>query len=486
MDLFSHLLLLSMFLVLLWLFLRHRQGPALPLGPHPLPLLGTLHKLNLSRVHESFMQLAVQYGNVYTLWMGSKPVVVLSGFYAVREALASEAFLGRSYVSSMCRLIGNKGILMSNGKTWKQQRKFVLVALRNLGLGKKSMEQKIREEADYLLGVIAREEGKPLDPSTMIHNAVSNVIVSVVFGQRMDLQEALFLTLMESIHSMMHFQGSASGQLYDAFPGLMHLLPGPHKRAFAHADNLKRYIGTQIQEHRHSQHSEPRDFIDWYLSQINKTSADPESTFNDDSMLQVVMDLFFAGSESVATTLLWALLYMVTNPGVQERVQEELDSVVGCSAPPRYEDRQRLPYTSAVVHETQRYSNIVAGGAMRLSTRETSVQGHHIPKGTMVLPCLPSVLFDPEQWETPDKFNPGHFLDQEGNFRKREAFLPFSSGPRGCLGEQLARVELFVFFSSLLQRFTFTLPSGVTEPNMDYELGAILTPHPFQICAVLR
>uniref|UniRef100_A0A673GIW3 Uncharacterized protein n=1 Tax=Sinocyclocheilus rhinocerous TaxID=307959 RepID=A0A673GIW3_9TELE len=105
--------------------------------------------------------------------------------------------------------------------------------------------------------------------------------------------------------------------------------------------------------------------------------------------------------------------------------------------------------------------------------------------GTAVIGSLTSVLFDEFEWETPHSFNPGHFLDAEGKFRRRDAFLPFSLGKRVCLGEQLARMELFLFFSSLLQCFTFSSPAGV-DPSMDYKLGTTRCSQPYQLCALSR
>ncbi|NXI54753.1 CP2J2 protein, partial [Chloroceryle aenea] len=109
-------------------------------------------------------------------------------------------------------------------------------------------------------------------------------------------------------------------------------------------------------------------------------------------------------------------------------------------------------YTNATIHEVQRISSIIPFNAPRMATKDTVLDGFHIPKGTVLLTNLTSVMFDKTEWETPDTFNPGHFL-KDGQFRKRESFMPFSIGKRACLGEVLARSELFLFFPSLLQKF---------------------------------
>ncbi|XP_043985902.1 cytochrome P450 2K4, partial [Gambusia affinis] len=114
-----------------------------------------------------------------------------------------------------------------------------------------------------------------------------------------------------------------------------------------------------------------------------------------------------------------------------------------------------------------------------------SVFAVFFPQGTLILAPLHSVLHDESMWETPHTFNPQHFLDQDGKFRKRDAFMPFSAGKRVCLGEQLARMELFLFFTSLLQRFTFSPPPG-EKPSLEYKLGATHYPKPYRLCIAQR
>ncbi|KAL2089547.1 hypothetical protein ACEWY4_014235 [Coilia grayii] len=160
-------------------------------------------------------------------------------------------------------------------------------------------------------------------------------------------------------------------------------------------------------------------------------------------------------------------------------VQAEIDRVIGQSRQPSMADRD------AVIHEIQRIVNIVPLGLPRFSTKDIQLGGYHIPKGMQVIVNLTSVLFDKNEWETPHTFNPGHFLDKEGKFVKNPAFIPFSAGKRVCLGESLAKMELFLFFTSFLQRFSFSVPPGV-KPMMDFRFGITLAPLPHEICATPR
>ncbi|KAK9401429.1 cytochrome P450 2J5-like [Crotalus adamanteus] len=146
-------------------------------------------------------------------------------------------------------------------------------------------------------------------------------------------------------------------------------------------------------------------------------------------------------------------------------------------------DRKKLPYTNAVIHEMQRVKYVLLFGIPRQSTKDVKMRGYHIPK-TIIIPDLRSVLLDPEQWETPEEFNPNHFLDKDEKFMEREEFLPFGIGVRACVGQQLARIEIFIFLTSLLRAFSFRLPEGVKELNEAPIVKVTLHPHPYKLCAI--
>ncbi|KAJ8388424.1 hypothetical protein AAFF_G00133000 [Aldrovandia affinis] len=406
----------------------------------------------------------------------------------VKEALVTQAdnFVDRPPSPMGDRLYSGNGIFLSNGYRWKKQRRFALTTLRNFGLGKKSLESVICEESRFLQEEIEREQGNPFDPHLLLNNSVSNIICFMVFGHRFDYSDHNFQILLKLLFETVQLDSSIWAQLYEAFPTVMKYLPGPHNDIFSHYQEISDFVRGELEKHKEDRDpSSPRDYIDSFLAEIENNTHDPEAGFEETNLILCALDLFLAGTETTSTTLRWALVYMMKYPDIQEKVQAEIDQVIGQSRQPTMADRANMPYTDAVIHEVQRMGNIVPLNALRMANKDTTLGGYFIPKGTSVLTNLTSVMFDKTMWETPDTFNPGHFLDSDGKFMKRDAFLPFSAGKRVCLGEQLAKMELFLFFIFIFQKFSFSPPQGV-EISLEAKFGTTLTPVPFKICATPR
>ncbi|XP_019936473.2 cytochrome P450 2J4-like [Paralichthys olivaceus] len=484
------LLLFTLVFLVIAACLRTRRPSGFPPGPRVLPLVGTMFSLDFNNLHREITKLAEKYGNVYSLKMGSSWIVVLNGLDALQEGLLTNGNIlaDRPLIPLHTDVLPDLGIIFTNGYLWKQQRQFALFTLKYFGVGKKSLESTIQDEFNYISREIAVHDGKPFNPHMIMNNAVSNIICSLVFGHRFEYGDEKFVTMMKLIDKATQIEGSIWAQLYNGFPMLMRRLPGPHHTLQKIYGEMVKLMKIEINQHKKDwDPAEPRDFIDCYLTEIQKSKKDDkeDAGFNENNLVMCSFDLFGAGTETTSTTLRWALLYMTKYPEIQEKVQAEIDRVIGQSRQPCMEDRADLPYTDAVIHEVQRMGNIVPLGLPHFANRDLQLGGYKLPKGVTVIPNLTSVLFEKNKWETPYTFNPGHFLNEKGRFVKKAAFIPFSAGKRVCLGENLARMELFLFFTSFMQHFTFSMPPGV-EPNLKPRVSVILSPQHYEICATLR
>nr|XP_034959486.1 cytochrome P450 2C14-like isoform X1 [Zootoca vivipara] len=256
-------------------------------------------------------------------------------------------------------------------------------------------------------------------------------------------------------------------QIYNVFPKIISHLPGQHKKIFGDFEKMYAFINERVVSHRESlDYQDPRDYIDCFLMKSEKEQTNHEAIYTQEQLIICVQELFVAGSFTTSDVLGCALLAMARLPHIQEKVQREIDEVVGANRIPGMEDRVRMPYTNAVLHEIQRYQKGSLESFPRETTCPTKFRGYLIPQGTTVCSEIGSVHFDPLQWENPEEFNPGHFLDEKGQFRNRVAFMPFSTGKRACPGEALARMELFLFFGALLQNFTFQLIGDAKDKDI--------------------
>ncbi|KAK1333421.1 hypothetical protein QTO34_005804 [Cnephaeus nilssonii] len=455
----------------------------LPPGPFPLPIVGNVFQLELNDVPKSFARLAERFGPVFTLYLGSNRVVVLHGYQAVKEVLLQHKneFSGRGEIHAY-RVHKNQGITFNNGPTWKETRRSSLTILRDFGMGKEGNEARIQREIPFLLEALRKTEGQPFDPTFVVGCAPCNVIADILFRKHFDYEDRTCLRLQTLFNDNLYLLSTPWLLLHNNFPSFLNYLPGSHRKLMKNVSELKDYALARVKEHRQSlDPSCPRDFSDRLLmemekvpctvpgklsawcSEMEKYKAEPG--YNLDNIAATVADLFFAGSVTTSATLKYGLLVLMKHPEVEEKLHEEIDRVIGPHRIPSIKDKLEMPYMDAVVHEIQRFVNLLPSNLNHEATQDTVFRGYVIPKGTTLIPTLDSVLFDNKEFPDPDKFKPEHFLDEKGKFKHSDYFKAFSAGKRVCVGEGLARMELFLFFTAILQHFS--LKSLVDPKDID-------------------
>ncbi|KAE9416331.1 hypothetical protein Angca_006475, partial [Angiostrongylus cantonensis] len=441
-------------------FYWRRRG--LPPGPIPLPLIGNTLSINMRNPAKTFSQWHVLYGPIYTVWL-PHPMIVMASHEVLKESLIRQgaAFAGRpsGYIWSMFTKdsVHGDGIILCEGERWEQIREFAHKIFRNFGLGRIQMEERITHHIDYMIGHIdARLHGKQikLDMEEPISLCVANIIQDFVLGKWHKFGDPQFRMFKNLIDAVLSDVASKSVQLVNAYPVLA-CLPIPALRRYReNGFALQRYFLNAIREHE--QHlemdGEPRDFIEAYLREMAVQKDNPH--FNVFTLALASGDLWTGGMETTVTTLRWALAYLLYYPGVQEKCYEEIVKVFGCEQP-CYARRKQLPYVEATITEVQRVVNVLPWAIPHRTIEDVEIMGFFLTKGTVVLPQYGTVYYDTRYFPEPEKFRPERFLDENGYYKKKPEMNPFGMGKRTCLGENLARYELFLLFTTLLQKYEF-------------------------------
>ncbi|KAH7710349.1 Protein CYP-33C1 [Aphelenchoides avenae] len=497
---FALLLFVAMLSILFYNYYWKRRN--LPPGPPPLPIVGNLLPLAIGGQWEKqFLRWRDQYGDVYTYWMGEIPVVSVTSYEKIAETIQrdGDAYAGRLKMEKFLTIIrgGNFGIITAWGDLWKEQRRFAQHVLRDFGLGKDLMQQRVLDEVTAMILDIKADVAAGLkehDVPGHIDLAVGSVINSLLFGYRLRGEhEADFYRLKMNNDALLKAFGSPWTLLSIIAPALFKRLP-LFKAHWNKMMSLNKYFIDFLERniHEHQNHidlessSESTDYVEAFLrekARREKESGPHHFTLN--QVMNACYDMWIAGQETPSTTLSWGLAYVLHQPEVQAKLQGELDRVVGSDRLITLADRTNLPYTCAVVNETQRLCNMIPmQNVIRETTRDVVIDGFHLPKGTRIVPQVSAILYDPNVFPEPTRFNPDRFIDEQGRLKRMDELIPFSSGKRQCLGEGLARVELFLFTANLFNHFEFSARSVL--PSLRRKFGAAVYCPPYTCKVELR
>ncbi|GFT21009.1 cytochrome P450 2A9 [Nephila pilipes] len=539
---------LAIVLLSIWLTSGKRSKKELP-GPTGLPIVGYIPFMT-KKPYVKLTELSKTYGPVYKVRLGAIDIVVITDYDLIKEAFARDSFMGRP--PDLPFELSEETITTGafNGMPWKEQRRFSLHMLRDLGFGKTQMEEDIKEEILELLERMSAHVGKPTKFSYILAPSMSNNIASLVFGKRLKYNDPQRQRLDNSIGEIGRLAGSVSWQLF--FPWLRKFLSyfniGDKGKLVTVLHDVKEYCREEMDEHEKTldpnnirsfmdsylieiqkQSSDPnstfkrkaekgkklstsstrrmgsilgeemeehektldpnniRSFMDSYLIEIQKQSSDPNSTFKKEVLTDLARAFFAAGSDTVRVTVDWMLLVSAAYPRIQKRIHAEIDEVIGPDRFPTWQDRLRMPFTEAAIIELMRWRTIVPLNIMRYTLQDTELNGYFIPKHTRILAVIWALDNDKKLWGNDvQEYKPERMLSEDGT----KVVKPEHAIPFS-VGKRSCPGKTLAEIEVFLYLVAILQKFEVSKPpgkelDLEGELGVSLQPIRQELCLKLR
>ncbi|XP_037031919.1 cytochrome P450 306a1 [Bradysia coprophila] len=474
---------------LLTLFYYWKKRKNYPPGPWiSLPIIGNLHLLDPLKPYITLTQLSKKYGPIYGIQMGSVYTVVVSNDAIIRDCFKSDQFMGRAPLYVTHGIMGGFGLICAEGELWKDQRKLSIKMLKEMGMvkfGEKRSDFEFRilkwvQECVKTL-IIKSELNDEIDPVDTLQNTLGNVLNDFVFGVTYDQDDDTWTYLR-------HLQ--EEGVKHIGVSGVVNFIPwlrflpsnqkileflliGKQKTHQIYDDIIKRCENQTLDD----SNDKVSSIASLYLEEKERRIQDGEDSVkhcSDAQLKHLLADLFGAGVDTTLTTIRWFLLFVADNENVQNKLRLEFEE--NLTSMPTLDNYDKLPYLRACIAETQRIRSVVPVGIPHGSSMDTTLQGYYIPKNTMIIPLQWAVHMNPDVWPEPYKYDPDRFLDSEGKFCAPSAFIPFQTGKRMCLGEEMAKMLLFLFCGNISYNFKLQYKGLEPVESILGECGITLNP----------
>ncbi|CCD62704.2 CYtochrome P450 family [Caenorhabditis elegans] len=481
-----------MFLVLIflalscWLIIRQYQKVSrLPPGPVSFPIIGNLPHIiyylwATGGIVSTLDLFRKKYGNIFTLWVGPVPHVSICDYETSHEVFVKGAnkYADIAHAPLFRELRQEMGVLVTNGSHWSTMKRFALHTFRDMGVGKDLMETRIMEELDARCadtdksatdGVTVAQAGDFFDLT------VGSIINSILVGKRFEEHNKDdFLKIKEAMGAAFEvfspfdmavpvwFLRTFFRSRYD----MMMTTQNTAKR-FAAAEAVKRIEDIKSGAYEIDE-SNIEDYTDAFLLKIQKDGEDLD--FNIETLKTMIIDLWMTGQETTTTTLISGFTQLLLHPEVMVKAREEILKITeNGSRHLSLTDRTSTPYLNAMIGEIQRHASILNVSFWKINKELTYMGGHPVDAGALVTAQLSALHVNDTIFKNPQEFDPERFIRDEELLQK---VIPFGVGKRSCIGESLARAELYLIIGNLLLRYKFE-PHGTlsTTELLPYSAG---------------
>ncbi|XP_058210599.1 cytochrome P450 98A2-like [Rhododendron vialii] len=472
--------LLPIFSITLITFLFYHLYPRLryklPPGPRPLPVVGNLYQVKPVKFR-CFAEWAQVYGPIFSFWMGSTLNVVVSSSALAKEVLKEKdqqlADRHRSRSAARFSKDGQDLIWADYGPHYVKVRKVCTLELftpKKLEALRPIREEEVTTMVESLYNDCTNLENseKSLSVRKYLGAVALNNITRLTFGKRFmnweGAQDGQGLEFQAIAAEELKLGSSLATAMH--FPWLRWMFPLEEEAFAKHGARWDRFNRVIMEEHTATRHKSggtaQHHFLDTLLTLREKYDL------SEVTIIGLLWDMVIAGMHTTAISVEWAMAEVIKNPRVQQKVQEELDRVVGYERVMTESDFSNLPYLQCVTKEAMRLHPPTPLLLPHKAKSSVKIDGYDIPKGSHVHVNVWAVARDPEVWKNPNEFRPERFLEEDVDMKGHDfRLLPFGAGRRFCPGAQLGINLVTSMLGHLLHHFWWTPPEGVKAEEID-------------------
>ena len=387
-----------------------------------------------------FASLHEQYGDIVRLQGGPYFAHLITQPDHIKHILQDNAKNYRlsGIFDEIVPVVG-KGLTTNNGPSWLRQRRMVQIAFNH---------KYIPAYGELMLGII--EDRLQGWRSYLAPDQPLNIDDEILKINLQILGKLLFSVDLKNNHD---FLAALATVRKVTIERARSLISRPYNQRFHRAVHiLDSFTYAQIAERRSG-----TGHTDILSMLMEATSEETGARMTDTELHDEIMTLFFAAYEDVANATSWTWTLFAQNPHVEACLRAEIDEVIG-NRPPAAADLYHLPYLSMTVNEVLRLYP-TTWSLLREAINDDEVGGFYIPADSTIIFDLFLTHRLPKYWEHPETFDPEHFSPERSTGRPRFAYFPFGGGPRQCIGNELALMEIKLILIRMIQLYRFELVS---------------------------
>ncbi|XP_022183858.1 cytochrome P450 4C1 [Nilaparvata lugens] len=443
-----------------------------------------------------------EQGSVFAAWLGPELFIVLSNVEETELLLSNNKLLKKAFGYDFLHPWLGKSLLTDEDESWRTKRKIITPAF-HFQILEQFMDV-INKNSLILIRELKKEIGKPsFDISRYITLCTLDIISESSMGTEINAQlnnSPEFVTSLRNlseavlyrfykpwlypdfVYNMTSAKRAFNKDLKVVHDVIMKVIQSKKlKRSQAKSNgvNGSSAIKNGKSNGVHSTTNGNGEINNLAFGQKKKSAfldllldyTEHDGSYSEQSLIDEVNTFMFAGHDTTTSAINFALHAIMKHPEVQEKAMKEIEEIFGDSnAMPEFNDLPKMKYIECIIKETLRLWPSVPYVARTVTEDTTLKCGYKLPAGCSAVLMFYKLHRDPQLYSEPDRFNPERFLDDSINGRKPYSYCPFSAGPRNCIGQKFAMMEMKIVISTVLRHYRLITPPDGPDINVVAEL----------------